>query len=162
MSRSHFVKPLVKGYKIQTWHWYLFWLISARLRVVERLRNFTFWWFYDNLCELTGIVVSWSDICYQYFMLDRAIHYFIEHFDYFLVCSQINAVILWMSEKEYWWSQEITLAFFFYCARPSNQTETQHTHTNKQAHTHTHTHTHKQHTNTHSVTHTNACTHIFW
>ena len=74
-------------------NWYLFSLLSAKLRVVKRLRNYhsdglmTLYEKYDLLCV-------YSDICHRFFLLHRAINYFIERFCYFLVCSVINAVII--------------------------------------------------------------------
>ena len=82
-----------------------------------------------------------SCICHWYIMPDRTIYNFIERFDYFLVSFQINVVILWMSKREYGWSQAISQAYFLNRIRPaSNQTDTQ----RARAHTHTHTHTKKK------------------
>ena len=75
------------------WNWYLFSLLSAKLRVVKRL------WSYHSdglmtLCEKYALLCVYSDICHQHFMLHRAINYFIERFGYSLACSVINAVII--------------------------------------------------------------------
>ena len=88
--------------------------------------------------ERIGFVVCifWH-ICHRYFIHHQAIYYFIERFDYFLVCSVINVFVMWRSEQEYEWSQ--TIASVFFMAQGLLPVKLTHS-TYTQSHTHTHTH----------------------
>ena len=80
---------------------YLIWLVLAKLRVVKRLRNVNV---LNVLRQLMKHKQTLSCVCFFLIMLLTvygAIYYLIEHFDYVLVSSQITAVILSTSEKEY-------------------------------------------------------------
>ena len=126
------------GTKIQAWQDLAFDL-AGKLRVVIRLRNIHI---LNDLRpfmkEHTLLRILCSCICHWYSMPDR--NNFIERFDYFLVSSQINVVILWMSKKRI---RMISGNFPGIFLKPHKASFQSNWHTARaRTHTHTHTHTH--------------------
>ena len=71
-------------------NWYLFCLLSAKLIVVKRLRNYHSDGLMTIYERIYALLCVYSDVCYQHFMLHWTINYIIEHFGYFLVFHSIN------------------------------------------------------------------------
>ena len=131
----------VKLTKIRAWQELVFVLAAiSEIESREKALNFSY---SDGLMTIyEGIVfvvcIFWH-ICHRHFMIHRATNYVIECFDYFLVCSVINAFITWRSVNKN--TNDLKQSPRHFMAQgllPVKLTHSTHT----QSHTHTHTHTH--------------------